>query len=93
MPTDSCLEVYSVLWTHNEYGQIGLSQILYSLYYTSKFENHFSKGILQWNVLAYLCINITQISFHQFFQRILLNMFKHTSTQQEMPKITVLTLV
>ena len=33
-------------------------------------------------------IIITQISFHQFFQRILLNMFKHTITQQEMPKIT-----
>ena len=35
-------------------------------------------------------ISITQISFHQFFQRILLNMFKHTITQQEMPKTTVL---
>ena len=42
------------------------------------------------SILAYLCINITQISFHQFFQRILLNMFKHIITQQEMPKITVL---
>ena len=41
------------------------------------------------SILAYLC-SITQISFHQFFQRILLNMFKHTITQQEMPKITVL---
>ena len=42
------------------------------------------------SILAYLCISITQISFHQFFQRILLNIFKHTITQQEMPKITVL---
>ena len=42
------------------------------------------------SILAYLCINITQISFHQFFQRVLLNMFKHTITQQEMPKTTVL---
>ena len=42
------------------------------------------------SILAYLCISITQISFHQLFQRILLNMFKHTITQQEMPKITVL---
>ena len=42
------------------------------------------------SILAYLCINITQISFHQFLQRILLNMFKHTITQREMPKITVL---
>ena len=41
------------------------------------------------SILVYLCINITQISFNQFFQRILLNMFKHTITQQEMPKITV----
>ena len=37
-----------------------------------------------------ICISITQISFHQFFQRILPNMFKHTITQQEMPKTTVL---
>ena len=29
------------------------------------------------------------INFRQFFQRILLNMFKHTITQQEMPKIIV----
>ena len=42
------------------------------------------------SILAYLCLNITQISFHQFFRCILLNMFKHTITQQEMPKITVL---
>ena len=42
------------------------------------------------SILAYLCISITQISFYQFFQHILLNMFKHTITQQEMPKITVL---
>ena len=43
------------------------------------------------SILAYLCISITQINFHQFFQRILLNMFKHTMiTQQEMPKIIVL---
>ena len=42
------------------------------------------------SILAYLCINITQISFHQFFRRILLNMFKHTSIQQDMPKIVVL---
>ena len=41
------------------------------------------------SILVYLCINITHISFHQFFQRILLNMFKHIITQQEMPKITV----
>ena len=42
------------------------------------------------SILACLCISITQISFHQFFQRILLNIFNHTITQQEMPKITVL---
>ena len=41
------------------------------------------------SILVDLCINIIQISFHQFFQHILLNMFKHTITQQEMPKITV----
>ena len=41
------------------------------------------------SILVYLCTNITQINFHQFFQRILLNMFKHTITQQEMPKIIV----
>ena len=40
-------------------------------------------------ILVYLCTNITQINFCQFFQRILLNMFKHTITQQEMPKIIV----
>ena len=42
------------------------------------------------SILVYLCIDITQINFHQFFQHILLNMFNHTSTQQEMLKITVL---
>ena len=42
------------------------------------------------SILVYLCIDITQINFHQFFQCILLNMFKHTITQQEMLKITVL---
>ena len=42
------------------------------------------------SILVYLCIEITQINFHQFFQRILLNMFKHTIIQQEMLKITVL---
>ena len=41
------------------------------------------------SILVYLCINITQISFHQFLQSILLNMFKHTVTQQEMPRIIV----
>ena len=41
------------------------------------------------SILVYSCINITQISFHHFFQRILLNMFKHIIIQQEMPKITV----
>ena len=41
------------------------------------------------SILVYLCTNITQINFRQFFQRILLNMFKHTITQQEMPKIIV----
>ena len=41
------------------------------------------------SILLYLCTNITQINFRQFFQRILLNMFKHTITQQEMPKIIV----
>ena len=41
------------------------------------------------SILVYLCINIIQISFHQFFQCILLNMFKQIITQQEMPKITV----
>ena len=30
-----------------------------------------------------------QINFHQFFQRILLNIFKHIITQKEMPMITV----
>ena len=40
------------------------------------------------SILVRSCINITQISFHQFFQRILLKMFKHTITQQEMLKIT-----
>ena len=39
--------------------------------------------------LVYSRINITQINFHQFFQRNLQNMFKHTTTQQEMAKITV----
>ena len=38
----------------------------------------------------FMYIDITQINFHQFFQRILLNMFKHTIIQQEMLKITVL---
>ena len=42
------------------------------------------------SILIYLYIDITQINFHQFFQRILLNMFKHTITQQNIPKITVL---
>ena len=42
------------------------------------------------SILVYLCIDNTQINFHQFFQRILLKMFKHTITQQEMLKITVL---
>ena len=42
------------------------------------------------SILVYLCIDITQINFQQFFQRILLNMFKHTIIQQEMLKITVL---
>ena len=42
------------------------------------------------SIWVYLCIDITQINFHQFFQRILLNMFKHTIIQQEMLKITVL---
>ena len=42
------------------------------------------------SILVYSCIDITQINFHQFFQHILLNMFKHTITQQEMLKITVL---
>ena len=42
------------------------------------------------SILVYLCIDITQINCHQFFQRILLNMFKLTITQQEMLKITVL---
>ena len=42
------------------------------------------------SILVYLCIDITKINFHQFFQRILLNMFKHTIIQQEMLKITVL---
>ena len=42
-----------------------------------------------WHTL-YSCIDITQINFHQLFQRILLNMFKNTITQQEMLKITVL---
>ena len=42
------------------------------------------------SILVYLCIDITQINFHQFFQRILLNMFNHTIIQQEMLKITVL---
>ena len=41
------------------------------------------------SILVYLCTNITQINFRQFFQRILLNMFKHTITQQEMRKIIV----
>ena len=39
------------------------------------------------SILVYL--DITQINFHQFFQCILLNMFKHTIIQQEMLKITV----
>ena len=42
------------------------------------------------SILVYLCIDITQINFQQFFQLILLNMFKHTIIQQEMLKITVL---
>ena len=42
------------------------------------------------SILVYLCIDITQINFHQFVQLILLNMFKHTFIQQEMLKITVL---
>ena len=42
------------------------------------------------SILVYLWIDITQINFHQFFQRILLNMFKHTITQQGMLTITVL---
>ena len=42
------------------------------------------------SILVYLCIDITEINFQQFFQRILLNMLKHTITQQEMPQITVL---
>ena len=41
-------------------------------------------------MLVDLCIDISQINFHQFFQRILLNMFKHTIIQQEILKITVL---
>ena len=41
------------------------------------------------SILVHLCTNITQINFRQFFQRILLNMFKYTITQQEMPKIVV----
>ena len=41
------------------------------------------------SILVYLCINITQTSFHQFLQSILLNMFKHTVTQQEMPRVIV----
>ena len=47
------------------------------------FMIHFS------SILVYLCTNITQINFRQCFQCILLNMFKHTITQQEMPKIIV----
>ena len=67
------------------------------------FENwaYFSRKILQnliflmymihlSSILVYLCIDITQINFRQFFQRILLNMFKRTIIQQEMLKITVL---
>ena len=42
------------------------------------------------SILVYLCIDITEINFQQFFQRILLNMLKPTITQQEMPQITVL---
>ena len=42
------------------------------------------------SILVYLCIEITVINFQQFFQRILLNMFKHTITQQEMLNIAVL---
>ena len=41
------------------------------------------------SILEHLCIDITQINFHQFLQRILLKMFKYTITQQEMLKITV----
>ena len=40
------------------------------------------------SIFVYLCIDITQINFHQFFQPILLSMFKHTITQQEMLKFT-----
>ena len=32
------------------------------------------------SILVYLCTNIPQINFRHFFQRILLNMFKHTIT-------------
>ena len=56
----------------------------------SKFNVLNVHDTFKFNLGIFMYINITQISFHQFFQRILLNMFKHTIAQQEMPKITVL---
>ena len=56
----------------------------------SKFNILNVHDIFKLNVLVDLCIDISQINFHQFFQRILLNMFKHTIIQQEILKITVL---